>query len=832
MMKEARMTKLEMIRTRTCRGVAAVEWPRAKPAGRTAVSPVVPRPESARPRHAGVERAEPFTRASQLTRAPGPLRRGCVALLSSFVLLYSWFTVASPARPPNIIFILADDLGWTDLGCQGSKFYQTPAIDRLASQGLRLTSFYVSQNCAPTRAALLTGQYPPRTGIYSVGELSRGRVEDQRMAPPQNTVRLPSDRRTIAEQLKTAGYATAMLGKWGLELAGDSHPLRRGFDEGFVTQGRHFDFTTDPPVSVPPGVYLADFLTDHALRFIERHKDRPFFLYLSHYAAHSPYQAKPELIERFANKPAAGGHRDPVYAAMIASLDESVARILAQLDALSLAERTVVIFASDNGGVGGYQEIGGRNITDNAPLRGGKGMLYEGGVRVPFLVRWPRVVRPGAVSDAPAVHVDLFPTLLEIAGAKPPPHQPLDGVSLASLFRKPRKKLARDAIYFHFPGYLEGYGTRQWRSAPVGFIRAGDFKLMEFFEEGRLELYNLKRDLGETQDLAARLPDKTRQLHAKLVAWRTDLRAAMPTAKPAPGPALIPQLDGDWWQLAGQPDLSELTSEQQEPVDFAVWQAADGTWQLWSCIRKTKEAGHTRLFHRWEGARLTDANWEPRGIAMRGDPKFGESPGGLQAPHVIRHGGLFHMFYGNWEEICHATSADGKHFTRLTNAAGKTGLFGEGAGNNTRDPMLRFIDLRWICYYTASPAPGGAVYARTSPDLQRWSDARIVNSGGRGNGGRWAYECPHVVERQGYFYLLRTERYGRNNLTHVFRSTDPLNFGRDEDARYWITSLPVAAPEIVTHEGQDYLATLNPELNGIRLVKLKWVPAATAKERQ
>jgi arylsulfatase A-like enzyme len=448
-------------------------------------------------------------------------------------------SAAARRRPPNVIFILADDLGWTDLGCQSSTYYQTPAIDRLAAQGVRFTSFYSCQNCVPTRAALMTGQYAPRTGMFTVGSLERGQAEHRRLVPPANRTDLPLDRTTIARALKAAGYATALFGKWHLGQKGDYHPARRGFDEAIVSMGRHFDFVTDPPAAYPPGTYLADFLTDKALDFIERHRDRPFFLYLAHFGVHSPHEAKPELIAKHAGKAPIGGHRSPIYAAMIESVDQSVARVQAKLAELKLTDDTVIIFTSDNGGVGGYAAAGvkAHEITDNAPLRGGKGMLYEGGVRVPFLVRWPGVIPAGAVCDEPALHVDLFPTLLELAGGSPPAGQPLDGLSLAPLFQNPRAKLPREAIYAHFPGYLEGRGAGAWRTTPVGWVRARDFKLLEFFEDGRLELYNLKDDLGEKQNLAEAQPQKTAHLHGLLKAWRQTLKAPMPQPKDQRAPS-------------------------------------------------------------------------------------------------------------------------------------------------------------------------------------------------------------------------------------------------------------------------------------------------------
>jgi len=430
---------------------------------------------------------------------------------------------------PNIIFILADDLGWTGLSCMGSKYYETPNIDRLANEGMRLNNFCVSQNCAPTRACLMTGQYAPRTGVYTVQTLERGR--NRKMDVPNNVTDLPLDRMTVANVLKRAGYATGMFGKWHLGKGKEYHPSQRGFDEAIVSNGRHFNFPTNPKVEVPEGRCLADFLTDRAVGFIEKNKDRPFFLYLPHFAVHTPLQAKPELIDKFKKKPGVDGHDDPVYAAMTASVDESVGRILAKLDELKLAKKTVVIFASDNGGVGGYKAAGiiANEITNNSPLRSGKGSLYEGGLRVPFLVRWPGKIKPGTVCNEPGVHVDILPTFAALAGAKLP-DQPLDGLSMVPLFKNAQAQLDRDAVYWHFPGYLQGR-QGSWRTTPVSVIRTRDYKLMKFYEDGHLELYNLKEDIGEKNNLAEKMPDKAKELHAKLVAWRKGLDAEMPKLK-------------------------------------------------------------------------------------------------------------------------------------------------------------------------------------------------------------------------------------------------------------------------------------------------------------
>ncbi len=455
---------------------------------------------------------------------------GRMKLLAFLFLLP--LAVFAADKQPNIIFIMADDLGWTDVACFGSKYYETPNIDKLAMQGMKLTRHHHCQNCQPTRAALMTGQYAARTGVYTVGGIDRFDWSTRPLRPADNVTELPLEKTIVAQVLKKAGYATGMFGKWHLGEKGAHHPGKRGFDEAIVSMGKHFDFGTNPKTEVPEGQYLADFLTDKAVDFITRHKEAPFFLYLPHFGVHSPHQAKKELIEKFQPKPGVGGHKNPVYAAMIASVDESVGRVMQTLDELKLAENTVLIFTSDNGGVGGYAREGitkgSGDITDNAPLRSGKGSLYEGGTRVPFIVRWPGVTKAESACDVPTIHVDLLPTLAEIAHAAPPENQPLDGESLAPLFRDPAASLKRDAIYQHFPGYL-GAGENTWRTTPVSLVEVGDWKLMEYLEDGRLELYNLHDDLGESKNLAAVNPDRAKELHTKLQAWREAIHAPMPT---------------------------------------------------------------------------------------------------------------------------------------------------------------------------------------------------------------------------------------------------------------------------------------------------------------
>ncbi len=296
---------------------------------------------------------------------------------------------------------------------------------------------------------------------------------------------------------------------------------------------------------------------------------------------------------------------------------------------------------------------------------------------------------------------------------------------------------------------------------------------------------------------------------------------------------LAPQIDGEWWQVAGNPMDHKYSIERQEPVDFAIWQAADGTWQLWSCIRNTTAGGKngkTRFFYRWEGQNLTDTNWKPKGIAMEADPTLGETPGGLQAPHVIKLGETYHMFYGDWVNICRATSKDGKNFIRVIQANGKTGMFNEGDGEHARDPMVLKVGYLYHCYYTAhsmrSPVLNhrGVNYCRISTDLQNWDPSKIVAEGSVYRKGPYCAECPHVVflPESKHYYLFNTQRYGSRQHSTVFCSEKPLHFGIN-DNRLEVTTLPVAAPEIILFDGRYYIASLMSSLDGIQIAKLKWV---------
>ncbi len=420
-------------------------------------------------------------------------------------------------KKPNIVFILIDDMGWTDLGCYGSKFHETPNIDRLAKQGMRFTNAYAAcPVCSPTRASILAGQYPARVGIT---DFIPGHWRPfEKLIVPQNRLQLPLEAITIPEALKEQGYATAHIGKW--HLGGrDYFPEHQGFDtaiQGGTNQN-------DKRVTS---------YTDKAIEFIQTNPDKPFFLHLSHNTVHIPLEAPQELIDKYKNKPKPPtGVNNPVYAAMVEHLDNSIGRIMNKLDELNLSNRTIVIFFSDNGGLyrayGGYR--GNRDpVSTNDPLRGEKGTLYEGGIREPLIIRWPGVVKPATTCDAPVTSVDFYPTFLDIVGAKGSPSHVLDGESILPLLRQ-TGKLKRDAIYWHYPHYHH--------SRPAGAIRDGNFKLIEFYEDGRLELYNLKRDISEKNNLAMKMPKKAAQLQKKLNAWRKSVNAKMPTPNPDYDPA-------------------------------------------------------------------------------------------------------------------------------------------------------------------------------------------------------------------------------------------------------------------------------------------------------
>ena len=454
---------------------------------------------------------------------------------------------AAPVGPLNIVLILADDLGWADLGCHGADLHETPRIDAFAREGLRFNQAYAMSVCSPTRAMLLTGRHAARVGITIWSEGSLERNTSRRLLQAESRHDLPPTEITLAKHLRDGGYLTALVGKWHLGDA-DHAPETHGFDlniggthwgapatywwpySGAGRFGAQFRYV--PGLGFGrPGEYLTDRLTDEALRVIDHAGERPFFLYLAHHAPHTPVEAKAEDVRYFQSKlhPELR-HRNPTYAAMLKSLDEGVGRVLDHLRARGLEDRTIVVFTSDNGGQMNVDPPArpGGPPTRNAPLRSGKGSLYEGGVRVPLMVRWPGVTPRGAVSDAPVLLADLFPTLLRAAGLPVP--DGIDGSDLSALLRDPAARLGRDALYFHYPHYYE-------TTTPVGAIRAGDWKLLEYFEDGRVELYDLAADPGEKRNLAAAEPARAAELRTRLARWRAEVGAKMPTVNPTPRPA-------------------------------------------------------------------------------------------------------------------------------------------------------------------------------------------------------------------------------------------------------------------------------------------------------
>lgn len=423
---------------------------------------------------------------------------------------------ATRKRPPNVVFILADDLGWAELGCYGNAFNETPHLDDLAKRGMRFTQAYAAAPvCSPTRAALMTGQYPPRVGITDY--LS---ANDTNFLDPART--------TLNEALGGAGYKTGLIGKWHLTGNYDTkrgEPAKHGWDEvicsetSYIAGGKYFHpyFFMKGLEARSKHEYLTDRLSLEATDFIARHRREPFMLYLSHYSVHTRLAAKRDKIERYKRKLGAGKRKNnPVLAAMIESIDESVGRIISKLRELGIERDTVVVFTSDNGGED--------RVTSNARLRGGKSQLYEGGIRVPMIVCWPAGVRGNSVCDVPVNTIDFYPTLLDLAGIRERPSKHvLDGESLMPLLRQ-TGGLEREDLYWHYPRtkphFLGGRSS--------GAIRKGDYKLIEFFDTGVRELYNLADDPGEQRNLMQRMPGKVIELKRDLEAWRKRVGATVP----------------------------------------------------------------------------------------------------------------------------------------------------------------------------------------------------------------------------------------------------------------------------------------------------------------
>lgn len=473
-------------------------------------------------------------------------------------------TTAGEAARTNVIVILADDLGGRDLGCYGSTYYHTPHLDRLAAGSLRFTDAYAAcPVCSPTRAALLTGKYPARLHLT---DWLPGRPDrpDQKLLRPAFNKALPPGETTVADVFHANGYATAHIGKWHLG-GGSSDPTRRGFDVSIGGDNTGAQATYFAPFrgpngrflpgleKAPEGEYLTDRLTAEAVRFIEKNHDRPFFLYLAHNAPHIPLKAKPELVAKYRRGGPPGTQNNPLYAAMIESLDDGVGAILRRLDELKIADRTAVIFTSDNGGLS-ILEGPDTPATSNAPLREAKGFLYEGGIRVPLIVRWPGVTRPGTTSDVPVTSVDLFPTLLDLCGLTS--ESKIDGLSLRPLLSG--GTLRREAIFWHYPHYSNQGGR------PGGAIRAGNLKLIEHYEDGRKELYDLAKDIGETNNLVAERPADAKTMADRLDSWRRAVNAQM--MQPNPGYVANPQSADGTIVLPARTAEIRGTQVRYEPV--------------------------------------------------------------------------------------------------------------------------------------------------------------------------------------------------------------------------------------------------------------------------
>ena len=477
------------------------------------------------------------------------LRSLCTAAALGAAAAIAFTPGTLPAAPAptgklNFVFFLIDDMGWTDAGCYGSTFYETPNIDRLARQGMRFTDAYAaSPVCRPTRASIMAGKYPARLRITQHGPKP-----------------LPLEEVTLAEALKEAGYATFFAGKWHIGAEAKYWPDQQGFDFNLGGNGSgspgafggYFSpYRNAQLPDGPAGEYLTDRLTEEAVRFLDAHKAQPFLVYLSHYAVHTPLQAKQKLAAKYTAKagrmPKPKGptlreespraktdllQDNPAYAAMIESVDDSVGKVMKKLEQLGIADRTAVIFMSDNGGlstvVNARARRGGKSIpTCNLPLRAGKGWLYEGGIREPMMIKWPGVTRPSSTCCVPVTSTDFYPTMLEMAGVPLKPSQHVDGVSLVPLL-KGGTSLAREAIYWHYP-HVHGSG-----SIPSAAVRAGDWKLIEWHDEQRVELFNLADDLGETKDLSKSNPGKTRDLYDRLRAWQKEVGAVWHEGKLGP----------------------------------------------------------------------------------------------------------------------------------------------------------------------------------------------------------------------------------------------------------------------------------------------------------
>lgn len=456
-----------------------------------------------------------------------------VITLASLIVSFAGGSALANNGPPNILFILIDDLGWMDLACQGNQLVETPNVDNLAKAGLRFTDAYAAAPvCSPSRAAILTGKSPARLHITNhTPDRASFTPDDASLNPAKMVNHLASEYKTVAEYLHSAGYRTGFLGKWHLSGPGKGDdafgPLAQGFEVnvggcGFGGPPTFFDPYRIPTIpSRKPGEYLPDRLADEAIDFLNddaaknRQDNQPFMLFLWNYTVHWPMEAPQPLIDKYATR-TGPGLNDTRYGAMIEAMDTSVGRVLNELDRLQLTEDTLVIFTSDNGGYGG--------VADNRPLRLDKGHLYEGGIRVPLIVRWPGHIAAGTTCSEPVIGTDFFPTLLDIAGVQADIESPIDGQNITPLLKG--RSLERDAIYFHYPNYAFHRSNRLGAA-----IRSDNLKLIRNFADDSVELYDLAHDLSESTNLAQQRPTEAKSLRARLNDWLVMTHAAMPTPR-------------------------------------------------------------------------------------------------------------------------------------------------------------------------------------------------------------------------------------------------------------------------------------------------------------
>jgi len=459
-------------------------------------------------------------------------------LARAAAILLTALTISGQAadRRPNLVFFLADDLGWTGLRCFGSDLYETPNLDLLAKQGVKFTDAYSACTvCSPSRAAIMTGKYPAR--LHLTDFIAGQNRPFAKLTIPEWQKWLRRDEITIAEALSHGGYKTAHVGKWHLERkdrdSADYQPVNHGFDRQVLKPASKGYFLTKTAGNFKKGDYTTDYLAAEAAKIVDAWKSDPFFLYFAFHVPHTPIQGKKELIDAYATKTRPDAkHRNPTYAAMVQSMDEAVGTVLDAVKRNGLADDTVVIFTSDNGGL--TQRYGKPDgFTDNHPLRRGKGSAYEGGVRVPTIARWPGVTPANATCAEPVIGIDFYPTLLEIAGITGDAghNRTVDGLSLVPLFKNPKSRLKRDAIYWHYPHYHAG------GDSPYNAVRARDWRLVQFYEDGTEALYNLKDDIGETRNVAEQNAAIAAKLRNQLDTWRIAVGAQMLMPNPDHDPA-------------------------------------------------------------------------------------------------------------------------------------------------------------------------------------------------------------------------------------------------------------------------------------------------------